>query len=61
MKMKTHYAACPQQYLSAYGLNPDRVIYFDIETTGFRASSSSLYMIGWAVCDAASQGSSYYG
>ena len=49
MKIKTYDAVCPQEYLSAYGLDPDRVIYFDIETTGFRAASSSLYMIGWAV------------
>lgn len=51
MKTRTHNAACPQQYLTAFGLNPDRVIYFDIETTGFRASTSSLYMIGWAVSE----------
>lgn len=49
MKKRVHAAACPQQYLTAFGLDPDRVIYFDIETTGFRASTSSLYMIGWAV------------
>lgn len=53
MKTRTHRAVCPQEYLEAFGLNPDRVIYFDIETTGFRASTSSLYMIGWAVKDAA--------
>ena len=49
MKKRTHYASCPQEYLTAFGLNPEKVIYFDIETTGFRASTSSLYMIGWAV------------
>ena len=49
MKIRTHHAVSAQQYLTAYGLDPDRVIYFDIETTGFRASTSSLYMIGWAV------------
>lgn len=49
MKTRTHNAACPEEYLTAYGLDPDRVIYFDIETTGFRPSTSSLYMIGWAV------------
>lgn len=48
MKTRTHRALCPQEYLTAYRLDPDRVLYFDIETTGFRASTSSLYMIGWA-------------
>ena len=49
MKTRTHYAVCWQEYLAAAGLDPDKAIYFDIETTGFRASTSSLYMIGWAV------------
>ena len=49
MKTRIHHAAGADQVLAAYGLDPRRVIYFDIETTGFRASSSSLYMIGWAV------------
>lgn len=49
MKRREQCAVCPQEYLSAFSLNPDRVIYFDIETTGFRPSTSSLYMIGWAV------------
>ncbi len=49
MKTIIHSALCPQRYLTAYGLDPARVIYFDIETTGFRASTSRLYMIGWAV------------
>ncbi len=49
MKTRIHYAGCPQEYLTAYGLDPAKVIYFDIETTGFRASTSRLYMIGWAV------------
>ena len=60
MKTRTHYAVCPQEYLAAAGLDPDRVIYFDIETTGFRASTSSLYMIGWAV-RAASAGAALCG
>ena len=55
MKMRTHRAAGSGRYLAAFGLDPDRVIYFDIETTGFRASTSSLYLIGWAVSAA-----SYY-
>ena len=49
MIREIHGAACPEEYLRAAGLDPDRVIYFDIETTGFRASTSQLYMIGWAV------------
>ncbi len=49
MKTRIHHTGCPQEYLAAYGLDPGRVIYFDIETTGFRASTSRLYMIGWAV------------
>lgn len=49
MKTRTHRAFCPQNYLTAYRLDPEQVLYFDIETTGFRASTSSLYMIGWAV------------
>ena len=49
MIRETHTACCPEQYLTAIGLDPERVIYFDIETTGLRASTSQLYMIGWAV------------
>ena len=49
MKKRTYTAVCQSEYLMAFGLDPDRVIYFDIETTGFRPSTSSLYMIGWAV------------
>ena len=50
-----HRAACPEEYLTAAGLDPDKVIYFDIETTGFRPSTSQLYMIGWAVRDCAEE------
>ena len=49
MIKEIHSAACPEECLTAAGLDPDRVIYFDIETTGFRPSTSQLYMIGWAV------------
>ena len=49
MKTRIHRAAGAQKMLTAYGLDPGRVIYFDIETTGFRACTSALYMIGWAV------------
>ncbi len=56
MKTRTHFAHCPQEYLTAFGLDPQKVIYFDIETTGFRASTSSLYMIGWAVREDFSRG-----
>ena len=49
MKTRISIASCPEEHLTAFGLDSDKVIYFDIETTGFRASTSSLYMIGWAV------------
>lgn len=49
MRQQQHGASCQEAYLTAIGLDPARVIYFDIETTGFRASTSQLYMIGWAV------------
>ena len=49
MIQQQHGASCQEAYLTAIGLDPARVIYFDIETTGFRASTSQLYMIGWAV------------
>ncbi len=54
--MKTQHSrgVCPEEYLTAIGKDPARVIYFDIETTGFRASSSQLYMIGWALRETAS-------
>ena len=51
MITRTHQTTCPEQYLEAAGLDPCRVLYFDIETTGFKADRSSLYMIGWAVRD----------
>ncbi|MDO4475904.1 MAG: ribonuclease H-like domain-containing protein [Lachnospiraceae bacterium] len=35
-------------YLCSRGLDPADCLFFDIETTGFRASSSHLYMIGVA-------------
>lgn len=37
-----------EQYLISRGLVPDRCVFFDIETTGFKASSSHLYLIGAA-------------
>ena len=49
MKTRISIASCPEEHLTAFGLDSDKVICFDIETTGFRASTSSLYMIGWAV------------
>ena len=49
MRQQQHTASCQEAYLTARGLTPEKVIYFDIETTGFRASTSQLYMIGWAV------------
>ena len=55
MEKRESIAACPDEYLTAFGLDADRVIYFDIETTGFRPSTSSLYMIGWAVREKASR------
>ena len=49
MRQQQHIASCQETYLTVRGLTPEKVIYFDIETTGFRASTSQLYMIGWAV------------
>lgn len=39
------------RYLRAEGLDPDSCIYFDIETTGLKAETSHLYLIGYAVPD----------
>ena len=36
------------QILQRRGLEPDRCIFFDIETTGFKPETSSLYLIGAA-------------
>ena len=33
------------QILQRRGLEPDRCIFFDIETTGFKPETSSLYLI----------------
>ena len=41
--------SCPDLYLRAAGLDPAACVFFDIETTGFRAASSHLYLIGAAV------------
>lgn len=38
-----------ETYLTARGLKPDQVLFFDIETTGLRAATSQLYLIGLAV------------
>lgn len=37
------------QYLRCQGLCPQKCAFFDIETTGFRANTSHLYLIGAAV------------
>lgn len=37
------------QYLRCQGLCPENCAFFDIETTGFRANTSHLYLIGAAV------------
>lgn len=49
MITQTHTALCRERYLTAFGLVPEECIFFDIETTGFRASTSHLYMIGYGV------------
>ena len=48
--MITHtYEICvTEEYLSSRGLDPSGCAFFDIETTGFRAASSHLYLIGAA-------------
>lgn len=37
-----------EQYLCSRGLSPDTCVFFDIETTGFKASTSQLYLVGAA-------------
>lgn len=49
MIRKMHEAQCPESYLEEADVDPARALYFDIETTGLRAATSQLYMIGWAV------------
>lgn len=44
----TYEISVTEQYLFSRGLNPENCIFFDIETTGFRAASSHLYLIGAA-------------
>ncbi len=47
-------ASMPDERLALMGLDPQDSVFFDIETTGFRASSSHLYMIGAAFRSAGS-------
>lgn len=60
MITEIHQAEGEDRYLEAYGIRPEESIYFDIETTGFRASTSHLYMIGYAV-RTKEQGTAYGG
>lgn len=48
MIIKTELITCKEQYWSVRGIDPYSCIAFDIETTGFRATSSHLYLIGAA-------------
>ena len=49
MIQTTHCAAVDERYIAAMELNPETCIYFDIETTGLKAETSHLYLIGYAV------------
>ena len=49
MIIQTHTAKTDERYLTAAGMDPAACIYFDIETTGLKASTSHLYLIGYAV------------
>lgn len=40
-----------EQYLLSLGISPDSSVFFDIETTGFKAGYSHLYLIGVAFRD----------
>ena len=39
---------CPDPYLISRGIDPDKAVFFDIETTGLKAEYSHLYLIGAA-------------
>lgn len=49
MITETHMERQDERYLTACGLEPSGCIYFDIETTGLKAETSHLYLIGYAV------------
>jgi uncharacterized protein YprB with RNaseH-like and TPR domain len=49
MIQTTHRAVVDERYITAMELNPETCIYFDIETTGLKAETSHLYLIGYAV------------
>ena len=38
----------PDRFLVSRGIDPDRAVFFDIETTGLKAAYSHLYLIGAA-------------
>ena len=54
MITETHTASCEEIYLRIPGADPLSSFFFDIETTGFRPSSSHLYLIG--VCSRTGRG-----
>lgn len=49
MIQTTHRTVADERYIAAMELNPETCIYFDIETTGLKAETSHLYLIGYAV------------
>lgn len=55
MIIEEHSAETDERFLIAAGLKPARSIYFDIETTGLKAQTSHLYLIGYAVKNPASE------
>ena len=42
---------CPAVYFDLFGVPAGRVLFFDIETTGFSPESSYVYLIGCAYVD----------
>ena len=49
MIIKKYDAVCDERYLTAYGLDPEKTLFFDIESTGLSPVRSHLYLIGAAV------------
>ncbi len=48
MIIETQHIYIEEDYLAEAGIDTERCILFDIETTGFKASTSQLYLIGAA-------------
>lgn len=51
IKIKKAISANCTSLLADYLKNPEQVLFFDIETTGFSPKSASIYLIGAAACE----------